>query len=68
MGKNKKFSVWISILIYSVMLLSGLSLMKLGARGDGDPIYTPLRIINTNIIFLSVAVLYIINNLDKKDN
>ena len=68
MDKNIKFSIWVSILVYAVIFWSVLSLMKLGARGDGDPILTPLRMINTDIIALSVAVLYIINHLGKKDN
>lgn len=58
----------VNILIFFILLVSALSLTKLGAIADGDPILTPLRIINTNIILLSVAVWYVINYLRKKDN
>jgi len=65
--KNKKFFIWVSILVFSVLSMSVLSLTKLGTIGDGDPTLTPLRIINTNIILLSAAVWYIINYLRKNN-
>ena len=67
MDKNKKFFIWVSILVFSVLSMSVLSLTKLGTIGDGDPTLTPLRIINTNIILLSAAVWYIINYLRKNN-
>ena len=62
----KKFSVPI-ILILIVIFFSIASLSKLGGIGDGDPIMTPLRLLNRNDIFLGTAILLIIAYLWKKD-
>jgi len=62
----KKFSVSI-ILILIVIFFSIASLLKLGGIGDGDPIMTPLRLLNRNDIFLGTAILLIIAYLWKKD-
>ncbi|HLA25787.1 MAG TPA: hypothetical protein VJ028_01345 [Patescibacteria group bacterium] len=62
----KKFSVSI-ILILIVIFFSIASLLKLGGIGDGDPIMTPLRLLNRNDILLGTAILLIIAYLWKKD-
>ena len=62
----KKFSVSI-ILILIVIFFSIASLLKLGGIGDGDPIMTPLRLLNRNDIFLGTAILLIIAYLWEKD-
>jgi len=62
----KKFSVSI-ILILIVIFFSIASLLKLSGIGDGDPIMTPLRLLNRNDIFLGTAILLIIAYLWKKD-
>ena len=41
-------------------MFSIASLSKLGITGDGDPILSPLRILNRDIIFLAVSVLLVI--------
>ncbi len=44
------------------------SLLKLGALGDGDPINTPLRILNRDVAYLSFGLLLVIVYLWLKDN
>ena len=67
MSGSKKVLVIISMLVLSVLSWSVVSLTKLGVSGDGDPILSPLRIINRNVEGLSLAVLGIIIYLWKKD-
>ena len=48
-------------------IFSLLGLTKLGSIGDGDPLLSPLRIINRNIASVSFAVFLIIVYLLRKD-
>ena len=51
----------------TVLIFSSLSLIKLGGIGDGDPLYTPLRIINRDTAILALSILFIISYLWKKE-
>ena len=62
----KKFITPI-ILVLLAIFFSFASLLKLGKIGDGDPITTPLRLLNRNDIFFGIAILSIIAYLWRKD-
>ena len=65
--KNKNLLTLAAVALLSSFIWSLLSLFKLGGIGDGDAIYTPLRIINRNVILLSLGFLFIIIYLWRKD-
>lgn len=50
-----------------VLLFSFLSLSKLGGIGDGDPLYTPLRIVNRDTFLLASSIITIVLYLWKKE-
>lgn len=51
----------------STFIGSLLSLSKLGDAGDGNPIYTPLRVVNRDFLGLAIAVMSIVLYLWKRD-
>lgn len=64
---NKFLLIWTSLGTGAVLFFSLLSFIKLGTVGDGDPILTPLRILNTNVVILAFVVLSLIFYLFRKD-
>lgn len=63
----KKFLIVPAIAVLTAIFMSYTSLSKLGGVGDGDPIMTPLRLLNRDDIILGFAILSIIVYLWKKD-
>lgn len=67
MTKNNTSFVILSVATLSVLVMSLLSLTKLGNLGDGNPLLSPLRIINRDTAILSIVVFSLIIYLWKKE-
>ncbi len=66
--KMKRFPlITAGIAAVIVLIFSFLSLTKLGGIGDGDPLYTSLRIINRDTLLLAFSIVTIIFYLWKKE-
>ncbi|MFA4818882.1 MAG: hypothetical protein WC621_03500 [Patescibacteria group bacterium] len=65
--KNQTILVMAGLVAGYACLFSLLSLMKLGGFGDGDPINTPLRILNRDVALLPFVFLLIVRYLWKKE-
>jgi len=67
MSKGDKFLLITVAFFSGVSLLFFLfSLIKLGGAGDGNPILTPMRIINRDVAAVSFAILLLTRYLWKK--
>ncbi|OHA72857.1 MAG: hypothetical protein A3A27_01375 [Candidatus Wildermuthbacteria bacterium RIFCSPLOWO2_01_FULL_47_18] len=64
---NKNLLLTAGIAVVVVFAFSILSLTKLGGIGDGDPILSPLRILNRNMLLIAFAVFLIIIYVWRKD-
>ena len=64
---NKNLLLGAGILVVGAFVFSIYSLTKLGNIGDGDPILTPLRLLNRHVSSVAFAVFLIIIYIWRKD-
>lgn len=65
---GKKILGTAAFLVISSFFWSILSLTKLGDIGDGNPILTPLRMINRNVGALAIAIFLVVVYLWRRDS